>query len=151
MVSCYKLFGVRSFVLEVRSQSSNEVTINLYQMLLCSDKKGQGPKAQLCPLRYQPMPSMLRGVRPQLRLPQGQVPRPAQLSSLGDPGAHPTDPQAPQASQRMGGAGSRRLQPRPTAASTSRAVIRQGLGSCMGHSPQLVPWAPQLTRWPKAR
>ena len=62
-MSCYKLFAVRSFALEVRSLSSNEVTVNLYQMLLRSDKKGQGPKAQLSPLRYQPVRSVLRGVR----------------------------------------------------------------------------------------
>ena len=45
MVSCKRL-GVRSFVPEVRSQSGNKVPINLHQTnaILCSEKKGQGPK-----------------------------------------------------------------------------------------------------------
>ena len=49
MVSCYRLLGVRSFVLEVRSWSGNDVPENLYQMnvILCPDEKGQSPKAQL--------------------------------------------------------------------------------------------------------
>ena len=49
MVSCSKLLGVRSFVLEVRSWSGNHVPINLYQMnvILCLYKKGQGTKALL--------------------------------------------------------------------------------------------------------
>ena len=51
MVSCCKLFDVRSFVLEVRSWSDNDISVNLYQTnaVLCPDKKGQGPKAQLSP------------------------------------------------------------------------------------------------------
>ena len=51
MVSGCKLLGVRSFVPEVRSQSGNDVPVNLHQtnVILCSDKKGQGPKAQLLP------------------------------------------------------------------------------------------------------
>ena len=51
MVSCYRLLGVRSFVVEVRSQSGNRVPVNLCQanVFLCSHKKGQGPKAQLFP------------------------------------------------------------------------------------------------------
>jgi hypothetical protein len=40
-VSCYKLFGVRSFVLEVRSWSGNDVPVNLYQInvILCLNKE----------------------------------------------------------------------------------------------------------------
>lgn len=51
MVSCCRLLGVRFFVLEVRSWSGNDVLVILYEMnvILCSDKKGQGPKAQLLP------------------------------------------------------------------------------------------------------
>ena len=51
MVSCCRLLGVRFFVLEVRSWSGNDVLVILYQMnvILCSDKKGQGLKAQLLP------------------------------------------------------------------------------------------------------
>ena len=42
---------VRSFALEVRSWSGNDVPINLYQInvILCPDKKGQGSKVQLSP------------------------------------------------------------------------------------------------------
>ena len=49
MVSCYRLLGVRSFVLEVRSWSGNDVPENLYQMnvILCPDEKGQSPEAHL--------------------------------------------------------------------------------------------------------
>ena len=51
MVSCYRLLGVRSFVLEVRSWSGNDVPENLYQMnvILSPDQKGQSCKAQLSP------------------------------------------------------------------------------------------------------
>ena len=47
MVSC-KFLGVRSFVLKVRSRSGNDGPVNLHptNVILCSDKKGQGPKAQ---------------------------------------------------------------------------------------------------------
>ena len=53
VVSCGKLLGVRSFVLEVRSRSGIHVPVNLYQMnvILCSDNKGKGPQAQLSPSR----------------------------------------------------------------------------------------------------
>ena len=51
MVSCCKLLGVRSFVLGVRLWSGNDVPVNLYQkdFILCSYRKGPGPKAQLSP------------------------------------------------------------------------------------------------------
>ena len=51
MVSCCRLLGVRSFVLEVQSWSGNNVCVNLYQMnvILSSDKKEQCPKAKLSP------------------------------------------------------------------------------------------------------
>ena len=51
MVRCCRLLGVRFFVLEIRSWSGNDVLLILYQMnaILCSDKKGQGPKAKLLP------------------------------------------------------------------------------------------------------
>ena len=50
-LSCCKLLRVRSFVLEVRSRSGHDVPVNFHQtnVILCSDKKGQGPKAQLSP------------------------------------------------------------------------------------------------------
>ena len=44
-MSCYKLFRVGSFVLEVGSWTSNEVTVNLYQMLLSVlTRKGKVPR-----------------------------------------------------------------------------------------------------------
>ena len=50
MVSCCRLLGVRSFVLEVRSWAGNDVPINLFLMnvIVCSGKK-QSPKAQFSP------------------------------------------------------------------------------------------------------
>ena len=49
MGSCCKLLGVRTSVLEVRSWSGNDVPVNLHQVNIipCSDKNRQGPKAQL--------------------------------------------------------------------------------------------------------
>ena len=55
VVSCCRLLGVRSFVLEVRSWSGNDVPVYLYQMnvILCLDQKGQSPKAQPSPSKVQ--------------------------------------------------------------------------------------------------
>ena len=55
MVSWCKLLGVRSFVLEVRSWSGNDVPVNLHRanVILCSDKKGQGLTAQFSPSKVQ--------------------------------------------------------------------------------------------------
>ena len=49
MIICCTPFGVRSFAFEVKSWAGNYVPINLYQVdaILCSDKKGWGPQAQL--------------------------------------------------------------------------------------------------------
>ena len=116
LVSCCKLLGVRSFVLEVRSWSGNNVPVNLHQtnVILCSDKKGQGPKAQLSPSKVQVLAKRRQiSVGGSLR---ARSPDPAQLSSLREPGTQdPTGPQAPQAAQ-MAGARSRRLCPMQTAA-----------------------------------
>ena len=51
VVNCCRLLGVRSSVLEVRSWSANHVPVNLCKInvILCPDKKGQSPKAQLSP------------------------------------------------------------------------------------------------------
>ena len=51
VVSRYRLLCIRAFVLEVRSWSGNDVPINFYQtnIILCSDRKGPGSKAQLSP------------------------------------------------------------------------------------------------------
>ena len=50
MVSYCRLLGVRSFVLEVRSWSGNDVPVGLFLMnvIVCSDKE-QSPKAQFSP------------------------------------------------------------------------------------------------------
>ena len=55
MVSCCRLLGVRAFLLEVRSWSGNDLLVSLYQtnVILCSDKKRQGLKAQLSPSQVQ--------------------------------------------------------------------------------------------------
>ena len=55
MVSCCRLLAVRSFVLEVRSWSGNDVPVYLYQMnvILSLDQKGQSPKAQPSPSKVQ--------------------------------------------------------------------------------------------------
>ena len=80
MVSCCKLLGVRSFVLEVRSWSGHDVPVNLHQtsVILCSDKKGQGPKAQLTPSEVQVLAKRRQiSVGDSLR---ARSPDPAQLS-----------------------------------------------------------------------
>ena len=81
MVSCYKLLGVRSFILEVRSWSGNAAPVNLYQRngILCFDQKGQSPKAQLSPK------APVLAKRRQISIGSSftaSFPYPAQLSSL---------------------------------------------------------------------
>ena len=101
VVSCHRLLGVSSFVLEVRSWSGNDVPVNLYQMnvILCPDQKGQSPKAQPSPSKVQVLANS--SVSSSFR---ARFPHPAQLSSLREPGTQPTGPQSPQAAQ-MGRAG----------------------------------------------
>ena len=55
MVSCCRFLGAKSFVLEVKAQSGNDVPVNLHQtnIILCSDKKGQVSKVQLSPSKVQ--------------------------------------------------------------------------------------------------
>lgn len=50
-----QLLGVRAFVIKVRSWSGNNVPVNLYQtnVILCPEKKGQGPKVQLLTSKVQ--------------------------------------------------------------------------------------------------
>ena len=84
MVSCYRLLGVRSFVLEVRSWSGNDVPENLYQMnvILCPDQKGQSPNAQLSPSK---LPALAK--RRQISVGSSFRARyPAHLSCLREPG-----------------------------------------------------------------
>ena len=99
MVSCYRLLGVRSFVLEVRSWSGNDVPENLYQMnvILCPDEKGQSPEAQLLPSKF-PVLAKRRQISVGSSF-RARFPYPAQLSSLREPGIQPKWPQSPQAVQ----------------------------------------------------
>ena len=84
MVGC-KLFGIRSFVLEVLSQSGNVVSVNLLtNVIFCPDKKGCGPE------RGTTFPSeVLLSKRRQVSAGSflgARFPDPAQLSSLREPG-----------------------------------------------------------------
>ena len=92
MVSCYRLLGVRSFVLEVRSWSGNDVPENLYQMnvILCPDEKGQSPEAQLLPSKV-PVLAKRRQISVGSSF-RARFPYPAQLSSLREPGIQPKWP-----------------------------------------------------------
>ena len=53
MLSCCKLLGIRSFVSEVWSQVLHQEKKKKKNVILCSEKKGQGPKAQLSPCEVQ--------------------------------------------------------------------------------------------------
>ena len=70
MVSCCKLFGIRSFVFEVRSQPGHDAlfTSTKTNVMLCTDQKGQGPEAQLLPSEVQSLFKM-RGVPAQTSYP----------------------------------------------------------------------------------
>ena len=83
MVSC-KFLGVRSFVLKVRSRSGNDGPVNLHptNVILCSDKKGQGPKAQLSPSEVQVLAKRRGSLRRPVTLPRSFRPPP----SLDPPG-----------------------------------------------------------------
>ena len=99
MVSCCKLLGVRFFVLEVRSWSGNDISVNLYQtnIILCSDKKDHSLSAKLSLSEVQVL-AKRRYIH--LVAPSGPGP---QLSLLRESGAQdPTGPQAPQAAQMVG-------------------------------------------------
>ena len=96
MLSSCKLLGVRSFVSEVRSRSGNDVPVNLHQtnVILCSDKKGQGPKAQPSPCEVQVL-AKRRQVSVGSSL-GARFPGPAQLSSLREPKYGVGERQVPQ-------------------------------------------------------
>ena len=85
MVGC-KLFGTRSFVLEVLSQSGNHVSVNLLtNVIFCPDKKGCGPE------RGTTFPSEVLLLSKRRQVSAGgflgaRFPDPAQLSSLREPG-----------------------------------------------------------------
>ena len=86
VVANFKLLGVRSFVLEVRSWSGNNVPVNFCQtnVFLCPDKKGQGPKAQLSATKV-PVLAKRRQISVGSSL-GARFPHLAQLSSLRQPG-----------------------------------------------------------------
>ena len=90
-----------SSTLFLRSGHGQEVPVNLHpkNVIPCSDKKGQGPKAQLSTSDIQVLPK-----RRQISAAssQGQVLRPCSAVSVKDPGAQ--DPTGPQAAQ-VAGAG----------------------------------------------
>ena len=130
-----RLPGVTSLVLEVRSRSGHHVPVSLHQtnVILCSDKEGQGPRAQLSPLEVQALPKRRGSLCRQVTLPgslspaaglgppasaqaplrrqisaagarRARSPNTAQLSSLRNPGSqNPKGPQAPQAAQTEAG------------------------------------------------
>ena len=114
-------------------RSGHDVPVNLHQnAILCSDKKGQGLKAQLSPSEVQALAVRRGSLRAPVTLPRSPAPSlgpptsaqaqlrrqtsagdalrtrspdPAQLSSLREPGAQgPAGPEAPQAAQ-MGDGG----------------------------------------------
>ena len=92
MVGCCRLLRVRSFALQVRSRSGNDVPVSLSQMdvIICPDKKGQSPKAQLSPSK-----APVLGKRRQISVGnsfRARFPYPAQLSSLRKPGIQPNWP-----------------------------------------------------------
>ena len=92
MVSCCRLLGVRSLVLQVRSWSGSDDLVNLYQMnvILCADKKEQGLKAQLAPSTVPVLAKRMQisgGSSLRARFPHA-----AQLSSLREPGFQPNWP-----------------------------------------------------------
>ena len=89
MVNCCRLLGVRSSVLEVRSWSANHVPVNLCKInvILCPDKKGQSPKAQLSPSK---VPVLAK--RRQISVGSSfgaRFSQRAQLLSLREPGPQP--------------------------------------------------------------
>ena len=84
MVSCCKLLGVRSFVLEVRSLSGNNVPVNLYQTMLFSvlTRKGKVPRHNFHPSKVSVLAKKWQiSAGGSLRGP----PDPVQLSSLRKP------------------------------------------------------------------
>ena len=125
MVSCSKLLGVRFFVLEVRSWSGNNVPVNFCQtnVILCPDKKGQGPKAQLSPTKV-PVLAKRRQISVGSSL-GARFPHLAQLSSLRELGVQTNWPSGSSGCPRGRGR-SHRLWPTQTSADIRSQ--RQGWG-----------------------
>ena len=93
MVSCCKLLGVRSFVLEVKPWSDHYLPVNLYQMnvILYPDKKGPGSKAQLTPSEVHILTER-RQISAGGGALRARIPDPVQVPSRREPGAQPNWP-----------------------------------------------------------
>ena len=125
VISCHRLLGVSSFVLEVRSWSGNDVPVNLYQMnvILCPDQKGQSPKAQPSPSKVQVKAKRReKSVSSSFR---ARFPHPAQLSPLKEPG---TQPKWPSVSSGCTNGESRSHRLQLTQVATAVRLERQGWG-----------------------
>ena len=163
MVTCCRLLRIRSSLLDVRSWLGNNVPVTLYQLnvILCPDKKGQSLKAQqLSPSK---VPVWLRGGRSQLAAPFTACPalipegarHPTNWSSVssGSPNGETRSPRLTRQKatairlQRQG------WRKRFTAASRPEPRLAEGLskgyGALQDTVPQSIPWALQLTCWPK--
>ena len=168
MVSCCRLLGVRSFVLEVKSRSGHHVPINLYQtnVILCSDKKGQGPKEELSSFRV-----LVLAKRRQILVSsflRARFPHPAQPSLLREPDIQPSWPSGhPNSGWRawQAGPGSSDCDPgrRPllsgsrdgvgerfTTASRPRVALVRALESCCTQPP-VCPLAQGWLNWRASR
>ena len=168
VASCCELFGVKSFVLEVRSWSDNNVPVSPYQVNFysLSWQEKQGPKAQLSPPKV-PILAKRRQVSVGSSF-SARPPHPAQLSSLKEPGAQLNWPSGSSGRSNHGSYVLQTCDPgRLTLLLVRRgrdeggSLMPQGLGPASGqpwpglwslakHSPQIVRWGPQLTCWPKA-
>ena len=75
VVVASKVLGVSSFFIEVRSWSGKSVSIHRHQInvTLCSDEKGQGPKAHVSSSKGR---ALAEEAELSWQLPWGQVPRP---------------------------------------------------------------------------
>ena len=133
VVSSYRLLGVTSFVLKVRSWSGNNVPIYLYQMNVifchsCPLKRGQSLKAQLSPWN---VPSWISRKRSHLAAPSGQGPHIL-------PSSHPWWSQTPNPTGPVSSGcpseetSSQRLRPRKMA--TDCRLQRQGWGEVLRSS-----------------
>ena len=125
-MSCHKQLGVRSFVLEIWSQTENHVPINLHQtnVILCSNKKGHGSEAPLSLSEVQVMAGKRQiSAGSSLKARSPDAARPSLLSLLYWPSG------SSDGASQVGlgrGAGSHRLQPRLTAAAIKSRGKDQG-------------------------
>jgi len=170
VVNCYRLLGVTSFVLKVRSWSGNNVPIYLYQMNVifchsCPVKRGQSLKAQLSPWNvpswisrnrsHWPAPSG-QGSHILHRFPPswGQAPNPIGPVSSACPSEDTSYqrlrpvrwPLQVGCRDRDGGEVHRSSRPGPRLLEG----LSESSGALQDVVPSLLPWDLQLTHWPKA-